>query len=82
MIGERLLLTKREQEVWNLRRQGYSYFNIAQNLGITEKTAKAFVHRILVKRGFNSSLELASSEYEAEISTLKAKLEGQCAVYF
>jgi RNA polymerase sigma factor (sigma-70 family) len=43
-------LTPREGEIWQLRLQGYSYREIAEQLYITENTVKKHVKNILAKR--------------------------------
>ena len=48
---ERELLTRREHEVLALIAEGYANKRIARELGITEKTVKGHVGRVLAKLG-------------------------------
>jgi DNA-binding CsgD family transcriptional regulator len=55
-------LSPREQEVWDLRRQGYTYLNIASILAIKVDTVRTHIATVLRKTGCASSLELANRE--------------------
>jgi DNA-binding NarL/FixJ family response regulator len=54
------LLTRREREVAALIGRGYSNRRIAEELGITERTAETHVSRVLRKLGLRSRTQIAA----------------------
>lgn len=65
-------LTIREQQAWELRRQGYPALNIAALMGISEDTAKHHISAVLKKAGCATSLELATNDSRKRDLRIKA----------
>jgi DNA-binding NarL/FixJ family response regulator len=57
-------LTRREQQVVRLVAQGLSNREVAEQLVITEKTAKNHVQRVLDKLGVHSRMQIIARAHE------------------
>jgi DNA-binding NarL/FixJ family response regulator len=67
-------LTEREQEVFDLIvRQGLNNTEIAEHLGITERSAKFHTSNVLRKMGTSDRLKLAVRFWQGGGSTKQAK---------
>ena len=62
-----LLLSVREKELLRLLRQGLRNGDIAEKLGLTEGTVKAYLHTVFKKTGVRNRTELALRASEWEI---------------
>ena len=60
-------LSQREQEVFNLMRQGFSNAEIGKLLGISRRTARAHVSAILRKLGASARTEAVTRGFEKGI---------------
>jgi DNA-binding NarL/FixJ family response regulator len=69
-------LTSREREVAALVARGLRNRDIAEQLVITEKTAKNHVQRVLEKLGARSRTEVAARAYEFGLSAAFASADG------
>lgn len=60
--GNKMKLSKRQNEVKDLLLQGYTNAEIANSLGLTVHTVKTHVCNIYLKTGVSSRMELAWHE--------------------
>ena len=71
-------MTPREQQVCDLLLRGYGNAEIAKEMGIRERTVKAYFHRLFIRNGFDGATKGKRIKLAVMLTQTKMLTEGEC----